>query len=340
MSLMCCADGSVQVQCPDNEVVVDLCSQHPCENGGTCSIDPYTMMPVCSCPDGYIGKYCESEPLKVFADPCAAGPCQNGDCIISGVEFECVCDKGWIGTLCEINPCDPSPCENGGSCNVIDGQPVCDCRGSFDGAFCQISPCDNSPCQNGAKCSIDSNFMPICSCRNGYHGDFCEIDFCSDFECQNGGTCNGIDGGAECLCSSGFTGAHCQFPIMFQSQTYSDSACQNTNLELVFLIDSSGSARANSDFFRSAKNWVGDFLKFFDLTQRTQVGLISFSNEAKVVLPLRHNPAIRIEKRLDSVFAQEEQLSSLNSALLLAESMIDHATNATRAVVVLRDTEI
>ena len=336
MNLMCCADGTVQVHCADVEEVVDLCDPNPCENGGSCSIEAYTMMPVCSCTDGFIGAYCETEPLKVFADPCAAAPCVNGDCLISGVEFECVCPTGWLGTLCEINPCDPSPCDHG-ACSLVDGQPVCDCDGAYAGAFCQISPCEADPCQNEGKCSIGFDTMPVCSCKNGFFGDFCEGEYCAGLECDNGGSCVGVDGGAECLCQSGFTGSNCQYPVMFASQTYSDATCHTTQLELVFLIDSSGSARANSEFYRGAKSWIADFVGFFDLTHTVQVGLITFADEARVTLPLRHNPTQRISKRLGSIFAQEATLTSLNSALLLADTMLDHASNATRAVIVLRN---
>ena len=298
---MCCGDGTVQVQCEEEKI--DLCDPSPCENGGSCSIDSYTMMPVCTCPDGFIGKFCETEPLKVFANPCANSPCERGECIISGVEFECVCEPGWMGTLCEINPCEPSPCENNGSCSVIDNQPVCDCPGAFDGAFCQISPCEPSPCKNGAKCSINAKSQPVCSCNNGFYGEFCDFSYCDQFSCKNG-QCIGTEGGAQCLCDDGFSGPACDVPIMFQSQKYTDLSCQNSDLELIFLIDSSGSARANSDFFRASKNWISEFLEFWNF-DNLKVGLVTFAEDARVVLPLRNLPLQRVEKRLKSIFAQE-----------------------------------
>ena len=91
---------------------------------------------------------------------------------------------------------------------------------------------------------------------------------------------------------------------MFQSQKYTDLSCQNGDLELVFLIDSSGSTRANGDFFRASKDWISGFLKFFNL-ENLKVGLVSFAEDARVVLPLRNLPIQRVEKRLKSIFAQE-----------------------------------
>ena len=91
---------------------------------------------------------------------------------------------------------------------------------------------------------------------------------------------------------------------MFQSEKYTDSSCQNGDIELVFLIDSSGSARANGDFFRASKDWISEFLEFFNF-DNLKVGLVSFAEDARVVLPLRNLPIQRVEKRLKSIFAQE-----------------------------------
>lgn len=43
--------------------------------------------------------------------------------------YSCLCPPGYSGDLCEeeVDLCIVFPCENGGTCNVVDGQVQCDC---------------------------------------------------------------------------------------------------------------------------------------------------------------------------------------------------------------------
>lgn len=70
---------------------------------------------------------------------CSRNPCKNGVCIDKLFEYECVCDRGWTGELCEsnINDCQPNPCQNGGHC--VDGidDYKCTCEPGFTGKKCQ-----------------------------------------------------------------------------------------------------------------------------------------------------------------------------------------------------------
>ena len=98
----------------------------------------------------------------------------------------------------------------------------------------------------------------------------------------------GIDGGAYCQCESGFIGNDCSYPVMSASYSYSDISCQKTPLELVFIVDTSGSAKAKSEFLRSAKVWIKSFVEFHELARTTQVGIVSFGEEAKEGFKMSH----------------------------------------------------
>merc|ERR1712226_611584 len=53
-----------------------------------------------------------------------------------------------------------------------------------------IDKCDSSPCQNGGSCTDEINGY-TCNCADGYDGFHCEndVDECTTNPCQNGGTC-------------------------------------------------------------------------------------------------------------------------------------------------------
>jgi len=66
------------------------------------------------------------------------------------------------------DPCDPNPCQNGGSC--LDG--ACTCATGFLGENCETKdPCEPNPCQNGGSCTDGA-----CTCADGFSGENCETE--------------------------------------------------------------------------------------------------------------------------------------------------------------------
>ena len=128
--------------------------------------------------------------------------------------FNCDCLPGYTGANCneDIDECDPSPCQNNGSCTDMVNGYTCECDTGYTGPTCLVPPLcnDDIPCANGGTCLQSSNYT--CECDAGYTGPTClEPPICNDdIPCENGGTCEqGSDGQTSCLCPDGFQGTQC-----------------------------------------------------------------------------------------------------------------------------------
>ncbi|XP_038052760.1 angiopoietin-1 receptor-like [Patiria miniata] len=113
-------------------------------------------------------------------------------------------------------PCQPSPCQNGGTCfqGSTSGGFFCMCSTGFTGTQCQntsdIDDCILNPCLNGGTCK-DGLDRFTCTCATGYTGGDCDTNIadCIPNACLNGGTCvDGLDSFA-CTCAAGYTGDDC-----------------------------------------------------------------------------------------------------------------------------------
>uniref|UniRef100_A0A1I7XFL3 EGF-like domain-containing protein n=1 Tax=Heterorhabditis bacteriophora TaxID=37862 RepID=A0A1I7XFL3_HETBA len=102
-----------------------------------------------------------------------------------------------MGPTCDsllANPCQPSPCNNGGNCIVTDGHFDCICKPDWSGATCseKISCLvEGKPCENFGSC-VRGLAINHCECVEGFSGQLCEIrdvrrEQCQDKPCNNGG---------------------------------------------------------------------------------------------------------------------------------------------------------
>ncbi|XP_074479963.1 hepatocyte growth factor activator isoform X3 [Sebastes fasciatus] len=79
--------------------ITDPCQVNPCQNGGVCTLIPYTHSFECSCPESFTGRLCEHM--------CRSNPCQNdGTCrLITATGKEvCYCRRGYSGPDCSFEP--------------------------------------------------------------------------------------------------------------------------------------------------------------------------------------------------------------------------------------------
>ena len=88
--------------CPVSESD-DPCVNNPCQEWGTCVVTSNRGF-VCDCPEGTSGDQCEINP-----DECENHACVNGVCVDSLGEYNCVCDPGFTGTLCDELRVPPDP---------------------------------------------------------------------------------------------------------------------------------------------------------------------------------------------------------------------------------------
>ena len=151
------------------------CDQYnPCQNGATCYLHATTGELACLCPQGFSGKLCaDLEPSTTSAEgldkittsdittkaapstestttsPTTStrvlctryNPCLNGaSCTIDTTtgKVRCECPEGFSGVLCQnAHPCQPNPCQNGGTCTPQGGEVRCSCPQGISGRLCQ-----------------------------------------------------------------------------------------------------------------------------------------------------------------------------------------------------------
>jgi len=147
---------------------------------------------------------------------CAAINCgAHGACVPS--TGACRCSGGWLGGLCDVNPCTNVNCGSYGKCTM--GK--CTCQSGWTGTSCGVSsatppppPTKTGPCA-GVSCGANgvcrkktSSYgkAGACRCTSGYKGAKCTVSPCANVNCGKYGTCYI----GKCTCSAGWRGTNCQ----------------------------------------------------------------------------------------------------------------------------------
>jgi hypothetical protein len=119
------------------------CADASCDALATC--DDTSGHAVCTCPSGYHDVHGDGTTCTDW-DECAGDNGGNKcsasmNCTNTPGGYTCACAAGKYehpagSGNCVVDPCQPSPCENGGTCANGTGLPVCTCPVGFIGATC------------------------------------------------------------------------------------------------------------------------------------------------------------------------------------------------------------
>ncbi|KAK6173109.1 hypothetical protein SNE40_016628 [Patella caerulea] len=166
----------VEFKCKDYKPapIGNICSSHPCMNGGTCHYRQYNTY-ICNCKPRFQGRKCEIDSNSCQDNPCFnKGICVLDKNVING--FTCTCPDDLKGKQCEYGIyCKPDTCKNGGKCIEGRNAPLCHCTSKYEGLYCEklVDQCIVNPCENGGTC-INRGEDYECSCTRDRAGHHCE----------------------------------------------------------------------------------------------------------------------------------------------------------------------
>lgn len=189
----CRPECTINSECPSNQACMQMKCQDPCP--GSCGISALcnviNHIPVCTCPEGYIG------------DPftnCYPKPPESMF-LYNAFFYNNIYRKTFVEEPPSLkDPCNPSPCGSNALCN----NGICTCLPEYQGdpyngcrPECILNtdcprdkacirnkckdPCPET-CGTNAECTV-INHIPMCSCLTGYAGN--AFVLCSKFEGNN-----------------------------------------------------------------------------------------------------------------------------------------------------------
>ncbi len=100
-------------------------------------------------------------------------------------------------------------------------------------SFSKVSsvPCTNNTCSNGGTCFVNSLGLQFCLCSTGFTGALCQFaSTCSGSPCQNGAVCSAYGGSYVCNCSANYYGPNCNYQITTQQCNAGDKNATNCAL--------------------------------------------------------------------------------------------------------------
>ena len=119
----------------------------------------------------------------------------------------------------EIDLCDVTPCQNGGTCTFVDSTRTCGCPSTHQGVNCEtgnlyVNVFSNSFCiklsTKNLKFDLKYVYLRLILSTFLLFSSSSEIDLCDVTPCQNGGTCTFIDSTRTCRCPSTHQGVNCE----------------------------------------------------------------------------------------------------------------------------------
>ena len=116
---------------------IDLCDVTPCQNGGTCTFIDSTR--TCRCPSTHQGVNCETGNLyvNVFSIHFVSSFQQKLKFILKYVYLRLILSTFHLFFSSEIDLCDVTPCQNGGTCTFVDSTRTCGCPSTHQGVNCE-----------------------------------------------------------------------------------------------------------------------------------------------------------------------------------------------------------
>ncbi|PIK61689.1 hypothetical protein BSL78_01393 [Apostichopus japonicus] len=237
-----CQKGNIGILCETVQVDnTNPCNSFPCENGASCVESGSNY--ICLCRTQFAGINCGQTTASLTQNQlaCSTNPCRNGALCVNSyhsasnnfvyeAQYTCRCSNQFTGEDCQNfgNPCDSSPCENGGTCTPFNTYFTCTCLTGFSGDYCQTASGVGPPI-NVFGCPADitmdavgGSVQATWSEPNAFGGvgtvsmsyqSHSSGDFFTVGETPNGGRCL-QSGSSLCDCTgTGFTGNTCQTPI-------------------------------------------------------------------------------------------------------------------------------